>query len=204
MLAAIMAGGGEEGGGSDPSADALARSFALGDPGALAQVEGIASRVVRHRGFYIPVEDRQDIVQEVMAQVWSALAAPGAGVRRSFVGFVQAIACRRCVDWMRRHRATAEIDPAIPDAAGPPDQAYLMQERRALGLQVLGELREACRDLIRLVILEERSYREIALSQGRGEGALRTQMAECLKEARAIRARLLREPRPRASGGGRR
>lgn len=199
-----MADGGEEHRTAGKSGDDLARSFALGDPGALAQVEGIVSRVVRHRGYYIPLEDQQDIVQEVMAQIWRALAAPGFSLSRNFAGFVHAIACRRCVDWMRRHRATTEIDAAMPDAAGPPDQAYLRRERCELGRQVLAVLREACRELIRLFILEEKSYREIALSKGRTEGALRTQMSECLKEARAIRDRLLREPRPRVRGGGQR
>jgi len=180
----------------DPAAappDGLAQRFLRGDAAALAQVEGIAAQVVRHRGYFIPSTDQQEIVQEIVTQVWQALARPGFTVRKSVGAFVQAIACRRCVDWMRRFRPSDPIDPATPDPADPPDRTYLARERHEIGRRILRELRDACRELFRLVVLEDKSYREIAALQGRSEGALRTQMYDCLREARAIRDLLQEE-----------
>ena len=180
--------GGRPGGPEDP----LARSFRLGEAAALTEVEGVISRIVRHRGYYIPAHDQEELVQDVIALVWQMLSRPEFTRVRNLRAFVQSIACRRCVDWMRRLRATEPVSPSMEDGGATPDHRYLARERLDLGRRILASLRARCRELIRMFVLEELSYREIASRLGRSEGALRTQMSECLGQARALRERLMR------------
>ncbi len=168
------------------SDDDLARRFVLGEHGALACVEALITRTVRFRGYYIPSEDRRDLVQETILETCQALARPGFSLAHGLAAFVRSIAYRRCVDWMRRYRAYEALDPTTEDPSGRPDQRLLGAEQQELAREILDELRPACRELFRLHAVESLSYHAIAGRQGRTEGALRTQMCDCLREARAI------------------
>ena len=172
----------------------LLRRFLLGEIKMVAQVEAMISRVVRYRGYFIPTQDRQDVVQEAMLKLYEALGRPDFAFTRSFRAFVESMAHRRCVDWMRQQRPKEQLPETLPDRAASPDQTVLQDEQREIGQQVLRELREACRKLIRLHAVENLTYREIARLQGRSEGALRVQMYECMREARRILDRIGHRP----------
>ena len=166
------------------SEERLIREFLLGDSRAVARVEAMIDRVVRFRGYYVPVDERRDLVQEALLTVCQALSKPGFSVRTGFTAFVRSIAHRRCVDWMRRHRTSLPIEIEGPVSVDPPDHQLAEEEEKAMALEVLKELPEGCRRLIRLHALDQMTYRQIAALQGRSEGSLRNQMSECLKEAR--------------------
>jgi RNA polymerase sigma factor (sigma-70 family) len=154
-------------------------------------VASLVQRVIRFRTFYVPEEERADLVQEVMLQVWRAVAVREGVAPRNFDGFVRSIAYRRCVDWVRqRVQKVVDLPPAPPGDS--PDEALQRREENRLGREILRELRPACRELIRLHAGLQLPYREIAASQGRTEAAVRTQMCACLAEARRMLERLLR------------
>ena len=77
-----------------------------------------------------------------------------------------------------------EIDSSYPDGGASPDERYVAREQRALLRSIIAEMRGACRELFCLVAVDELTYREIAELQGRTPAAVRTQMSQCLKEAR--------------------
>jgi RNA polymerase sigma factor (sigma-70 family) len=175
----------------------LFRRFLEGEPAAVARVESLVGRVVRFRGYYIPAAERRDVVQDALLQIWDAVNETDFSFSKNFEALIRSITYRTCVDWMRRKRPpAAEIVPAFADPAGRPDSPALHQEQILLGLQVLREMREPCRRLFRLFVVDEMSYRRIADLEGRTEGALRTQMAQCLKEARDLLDRVRRRRGP--------
>lgn len=168
------------------------RRFLDGDRAAVARVEALVERVVRFRGYYIPAAERADIVQEVMLDVWQAVNETDFTLNTSLDALVRSISHRACVDWIRRRRPAEAVDPQVADETQRPDRNLLEREQVRLGLQVLRELRPPCRDLFRLFVADRSSYKDIAQRQGRTEGALRTQMAQCLKEARDLLDRIRR------------
>jgi len=174
---------------AEPS-DETFRRFLMREPEALARVAREIDAVVRQRGYFIPADHRADVAQDAQVSVLEECARPGFAVREGFLHFVRTIAYRRCVDWLRKQRPVASLDPETPDGDPRADQRHLAREDARLGLLVLQGLREPCRELLRLQIVEEKGYAEIAVLLGRSEGALRTQMCECLKQARAALAKL--------------
>src|SRR2546426_752903 len=180
----------------------LARRFLLGEAAVVRWVETTVGRVVRFRGYRVPSEERHDLVQETLLETCQALARPGFAFSHGFVAFVRSIAYRRCVDWLRRRRAQDAIDPALPDGSVPADQRLVEKEERDLASEVLRDMRPACRALFRMHAGENLTYGQIARRLGRSEGALRTQMCECLREAREAFTRK-RTPRPGGREGGR-
>jgi RNA polymerase sigma factor (sigma-70 family) len=126
----------------------------------------------------------------VMVQLWHALAVKKLKLREPILALTETIACRRCVDWMRRHRSTQGLSETAVDGKKRPDETLLESERQELARRVLAELKAPCADLMRLVLDEGRSYAEVAREQGRSEHALRTRMWQCLQEARNILRRL--------------
>jgi len=172
----------------------LLRSFQAGDRAAVARIEALIDRVVRFRGYYIPPGERVDIVQDVLLDVWQEVSDPGFVLRTNVESLVRTVACRACVDWIRRHRPAVDVDPALADGSDPPDREILRRERVRLGVRVLLELRPPCRELFKQFVVAGLGYREMADRQGRSEGALRTQMAQCLKEARVLLDRICRRP----------
>lgn len=164
--------------------DGFIRDFLQGDSRAVRRAEAEISRVVRFRGYYVPEEDRRDLIQEVLLQVCQALARPGFTFTTGFDHFVRSIAHRRCVDWIRRYRVHEAFDPVTPGDQDAPDDQLRESEQHALAAEILGALPERCRDLIRLHLGEGLNYRQIGEQLGCSEGAMRNQMYECLKKAR--------------------
>jgi len=164
--------------------DPLLHRFLARDPAVLVWVERAVTRIVRQRGFGIPAAEHGDIVQEALLQIWREARNERFVFRQDFTAFACLVAARRCIDWRRRRRKETPLEPAIPDTQEGPEGTVLAAERKDLASRVLGEMRAACRELIRLRIIEGLPYGEIAPRLGRSEGALRTATWQCLKEAR--------------------
>ena len=172
-----------------------AARFRAGDPAAIARVSRLVSAVVHSRGFFIPVGDRVEVIQAAMVHLWDAVAGMNETVPRDFSAFVRALAYRRCVDWMRRHRNTEPVGLDAASSGPDPEAALLADEEVRIGRWVLEALDGGCRELIRLHSQEELTFREIAESQGRNEKTVRNQMSKCLAKARDLIDRMRRRER---------
>lgn len=184
-----------------PDTKLTAKRFLAGDPAAIADAIRLIRRAISFRGFYVPESQREDVVQEVIAQLWQALAAPQASEPEQFDAFVRAVAYRRCVDWVRRHHETVELSESMVAPDITPEDQYIARERRRVGGEVLASLRPAWRELVRLHAGEGLSYRQIAERQGRLEKTVRNQMSECMQVARNLIER--RERRSQRHAGPR-
>ena len=161
----------------------LAEGLKRGDREATDAVRHRVRKVLAFRGYGIPTEERRDLEQIVLVQLWEAVDRPGFDASR-FWGLVEVLTARRCVDWLRRRRPlTVEVTEALPDPQSRPDESAIARQRLEVARSVLKELPATCRQLLDLHVAKGLSYREISRLLGKSEGALRVQMTRCIQRA---------------------
>lgn len=166
--------------------------FKGGDRRAVEEVRLRVRRTLAFRGYGIPSEDRQDLEQIVMTQIWQSVERPGFDPAAGFWAFVDLVVARRCIDWRRSHREEVGLEESAELSAPQvsPLGAALARERRNLARAVVERLPAACKEIIRLHLAEGLSYAKAARRLGVGEGALRVRMHRCIKRAQKIRRHL--------------
>lgn len=172
-----------------------AAHFRAGDPVAIGRVTRLVSAVVHSRGFFIPAGERAEVIQAAMVQLWDAVACMGEAEPREFDAFVRALAYRRCVDWVRRHRSTEPVGADAVSSVADPEATLLADEKLRIGRFVLEALDTRCRELIRMHSEQDLTFRQIAEAQGRLEKTVRNQMSKCLARARDLIERMRRRER---------
>lgn len=176
------------------AADPAVERFLAGDAETAAELLGAIRGTVGSRGFYVPVDDRPEIVSETMIHLLQHLANPKHARPRSLVALARTMAYRRCVDWMRRHVPTGELPDGL-DAGASQERTVLAVERATLGAKALSQISEACRELIHRHSCEGETFREIAERDGKLEKTVRNQLYKCLDRARIVLRRLQRRDR---------
>jgi RNA polymerase sigma factor (sigma-70 family) len=169
----------------------LARRFSRGEPETVALVSSLVGRVIRRRGYYIPYDERPDVIQETIMDLVRAVKGRSFGNDDLFEGFVRMVTHRRCIDWTRLARKRARIEPAFLQRVLP-DDTLLAKERRNVAVNVFSKLKKPCRELLALRVGRGLTYAQMAQLLQRSEGALRTQSYHCLKQARIILSRMRR------------
>lgn len=164
----------------------IAAGFVRGDAEATRCVKDRVERILAFRGYRIPLEDRRDLGQEVMTQLWQAVRQPSFEVGMGFWKFVEIVVVRRCIDWVRTYKKTLPLEVSVPDGRNDPLDDVLARERHELARAVLAKLKKPCRDLIYFHSTLKMSYRQISEKVGKSEGALRVQLFRCIEEARTI------------------
>ena len=164
--------------------ESIPRRLAAGDEDAAALVRDRIGRVLSFRGFDISAEDRRDIQQDVVAQVWQAVREPTFNFQLGFWGFVETVTARRCIDWLRAARPQVSVEADLPDRTAGALDALLAREHVALAYAAIAQLGRECRDVVYLHAGMQRSYREIADILGVTEGALRVRLHRCVRQAR--------------------
>lgn len=172
-----------------PSEQDLARALLEGSPDAVQQIRQRVRKIVGFRGYRVPAEDRNDLEQEVMTQIWQAVNRSGFDGQKSFWGFVEVVAARRCIDWLRSRRREVDLDENLAADDDSLDSA-IAGERLRLARGALAQLGQPCRELVHLHVGLGKPYRELARLLGKSEGALRVQMHRCIREARRALAQL--------------
>ena len=104
---------------SEGAGDPAVERFLEGDAETIAEALRITRLAVNHRGFYVPSQERGELVQETLLALLRQLSDPARPRPKNFEAFVRTLAYRRCVDWMRR--MPRERDP-VPEEL-PTDDA---------------------------------------------------------------------------------
>jgi RNA polymerase sigma factor (sigma-70 family) len=183
---------------SDDHADFAAR-LRGGDPQAMQLLRERVRRILSHGRLRIPVAELDDLEQETMTQVWLALNRPTFDLGGGIWGFVEVVASRRCIDWLRSRRLVEPLTEALRDGSSDPLHRAMRRESTRNVSGALAALDAPCRELIALRIGEGLSFRELATRLGKSEEALRVQMYRCVRSARALWER--RGPAPTAAEG---
>jgi RNA polymerase sigma factor (sigma-70 family) len=161
--------------------------FRKGDRAATRQIRHRVHRILAFRGYGIAAQDRMDLEQRIMIELWQAVSRSGFEAA-GFWGFAEVVASRRCIDWHRARREATTLEkvdePCDPQMS--PQGRVLEKERIELARAVLDQLPSGCRELIRLHASENKTYREIAEILGGSETALRVRLHRCIKRAQVI------------------
>jgi RNA polymerase sigma-70 factor (ECF subfamily) len=115
--------------------------------------------------------DAEDIAQDVVIQVWTALA--GFTGASSFTTWLYRIVVNRCLNQIRRSRSTRPVlDGDPPPVAGAEDMVIARQRARAV-MEAIAALPPDQRAVVVLHHLEGLSYREVAAVVNISEDAVR-------------------------------
>lgn len=169
-----------------PSSAAWALRFRRGEPDAVREVGRRVAGILTHGALAIPDDERDDLAQEVMTELWQAVNRTRFDVTAGFWGFVEVVTSRRSIDWLRRRRERIPLAEPLPDRGSGPLGRVLEHERGDLAADVLAALDPPCRELITLRLRDGASYREIARRLERSEGSLRVKLYRCIRRARGI------------------
>ena len=85
------------------------RRVVEGHPEAVAQVTALVARIVQFRGFFIPLDDRPDVIHEAMVDLLRATSESRFDDDGHFFAFLRVVAYRRCIDWLRNKRRIDRI-----------------------------------------------------------------------------------------------
>jgi RNA polymerase sigma factor (sigma-70 family) len=154
----------------------------------LREVLPILKRVVQARLGFLPVMDREDLVQDILMSLHAARATYDPA--RPFKPWLMTIAHNRMVDQARRNsrRKANEVavdeyptDVADADAGAAADRYGDPEElRRAIRVLPKGQ-----RSAIELLKLREMSLKEAAKASGTSIGALKVSVHRAIKTLRA-------------------
>jgi RNA polymerase sigma-70 factor (ECF subfamily) len=154
----------------------------------LREILPILERLVRTRLGFLPVMDREDLVQEILLSLHAARATYDP--RRPFMPWLKAIARNRMVDNARRNSRrlnnevpTGELPTHVPDdhrSAASDDYG----DPQALRLAV-SHLPKAQRTAVELLKLREMSVEEASKLSGMSMGALRVSVHRAIQSLRA-------------------
>lgn len=169
-----------------PSSEEWGRRLRLGDPEAVGRVRERVRRILSARRLAIATDEREDLEQDVMTEVWRAVNRSGFDLAGGFWGFVEVVASRRCIDYRRARRDVTTLDEEHRDGAAGPFESAVTAQRTDLASRILARLEPPCRQLVTMRLHDGMSFREIAQVLGRSEGALRVQMHRCIAKARDI------------------
>ena len=180
-------------------------AFLRGDPPTIGRIRDVVRRVVRSFQFPDPGLNG-DLAQDAITSVFVNLSSGSFRGEASLETYARRIARYTCLGWIRRRRfeASTNVD-SIPSASrwSAPEDSFLWTEEHLRNLQIFSTLPGDCRELLKLVFIEGRSYREAAGILGLTEGAIKTRVHRCraaLKEQarhaeRPSPARAARRPR---------
>lgn len=105
-------------------------------------------------------EDREDLFQEIVFQLWKSL--PGFNGKSAFSTWLYRIALSTAISTFRKRKPDIRYTEVLPDKASEPDE---QDEQRERLFEALRQLNDADKALIALY-LEGLSYQEIAEISG--------------------------------------
>jgi RNA polymerase sigma factor (sigma-70 family) len=122
-------------------------------------------------------DDRADLTQEILAQMWRAF--PGYDPARRFSTWMYRVALNVAISWLRddgrRRRRHEPLDPARHDPVAPPPRDEADDRVRALYV-VIDRLAPLDRALL-LLYLDEHSAREIGAILGLSDSNVATRIS---------------------------
>ena len=180
-----------------------ARRLRRGDPEAVRHVRDRVRRILSARRLGFSPDERDDLEQEIMTDVWRAVNRSGFDFSGGFWGFVEVVSSRRCIDSRRRQREIMPLVAEYEDGSEGPFERVVNRQRTRLASEILDRLDQPCRELVTMRLKDGMSYAEMSKAMGRSEGALRVQMHRCIGRARDIAATLTDTAESEGEEGGR-
>jgi RNA polymerase sigma-70 factor (ECF subfamily) len=164
----------------------VAERYAAGDALTVREIEGWI-RVVLDRGYPVLRHERDDLCQTVHARLVANLRASAFQFRSSLRTYVVSLTHHTAIDRLRRLDRETPLDieraASIASVAAGPFEALDGVRTARVVHRVIQRLPASCRELWRLVFLEELPYGEIARRLGVAPGTIKSRMWACRQQA---------------------
>ncbi|NOT34335.1 MAG: sigma-70 family RNA polymerase sigma factor [Candidatus Eisenbacteria bacterium] len=162
------------------------RRFVSGDPEACREVERWSRAILFHRRLNLSREEIEDVVQDVIAQVWRAASSADFRLTHGLRAFVRTVTLARAIDRVRRQRVrrAEPLDETEVDPGPEPSRLAEVNDEHARLATGLRALDHRCREIIQLHYFEGWPYARIAARAQRRESTLRVRMFNCLRVLR--------------------
>jgi RNA polymerase sigma factor (sigma-70 family) len=172
---------------------ARARGYLAGDPAVFSEVEGWIHAELR-RSYSGLARDHDDLLQIVHGRLLDSLRAGRFAGRSSLRAYVSGIVHRTAILRLRQlYRERSFSSGLVEDLARSPDNPYrdveAQDERRRLR-QVLLNLPKSCRELWRLIFVDDLTYEEVGTKLAIPAGTVKSRMWYCRQKAVAAVRRL--------------
>lgn len=161
---------------------ALIRRMVQGDQAALSQLYDRYARVMYSLAFKIlgSVEEAEEVVLDVFSKAWRTAARYDAS-RSRVDSWLFLMTRSRSLDQLRQRQRQTKVVEAATNTAQTgiselPDEALLIDERRTVVIQALGELPHEQRLVIELAYYQGYSQSEIAKQTGLALGTVKTRI----------------------------
>jgi RNA polymerase sigma factor (sigma-70 family) len=161
-------------------------SIRCGNRETLLLIEKWSSQIAYSSYYSIPVEQRHDIVQDVLLKIYELACNPDFYIKVSMKAIVRKITISRCIDWIRQQRPMVQDFDQFLTSKDNPYQNVLSKENINIIHWALMSLRESCKTLISRHFLDEISYKEIAVEDNIAISTVRVKMSRCIKILRKI------------------
>jgi RNA polymerase sigma factor (sigma-70 family) len=164
--------------------------YLSGDPTLHATIRRIARAVVRSFHFRGPTL-QEDLVQEIVTRLFVNLSAGSFRGEAALTTYAMQVARYTCLEQIRRRRFVLEVDPTglpEPELDGGPEASLLRAEHHRHNLKVLAVLPPACRELFRLIFVDELTYAEVGARLGISEVAVKLRVHRCRLTMRSTAA----------------
>jgi RNA polymerase sigma-70 factor (ECF subfamily) len=168
------------------SPEVWGRRLKRGEPAAVHQVRKRVCKIIAFQKLRIPPQDREDLEQEVMTEVWRAVNRDSFDFTAGFWGFVEIVTSRRCIDWLRKKKEHVPLVEGLRDEKESPLDRIFSGERQTIASSVFQALDPQCREIFVMRFQNGLRYRDISDHLGKSEGAVRVQMHRCVQRAREV------------------
>lgn len=168
------------------NSEILLRRFLSGEPGACKVVEGGVKRVVLYWNAPFSQDDREDLIQQTLMEIYLAIAKPEFELKQNLLALARKIAARRCIDQMRKYRPTDPIDEQHETSNPSPYKDLELKDEIHQVRLALDGLDSNDREVIRRRFLREESYSAIVADLGRDENYWRGRVFQGIMKMRKI------------------
>ena len=173
--------------------------------------DGLIRVVVRRQGIGSgsTSDSGEDMVQMVYLKLVKSMRTYDPA-QLSLKAFVAMVAKRASIDYLRQSGSQSRSAPTSPvdhhgdgdegtvnpeSSLDPPDEQVETAQQVSILARALGQLKSACRELIRLRFYLDMPYGKIAALFGRKEHTVNVQTIRCLAELKAHYDQIVREGR---------
>ncbi|HKQ98450.1 MAG TPA: RNA polymerase sigma factor [Candidatus Polarisedimenticolia bacterium] len=155
-------------------------AFLAGDPVLHELIRAGVRRAVRSLRF-APAVVEEEIVQETLTRVFVSLSEGSFRGEASLATFAQRVARYVYLEQIRRRRFVSEIASAESkaDPRAGPEEHFLRAEEHRRNLRTLVNLTPECRELFRLIFVEELNYAEVGARLGISDTAVKLRVHRC-------------------------
>jgi RNA polymerase sigma-70 factor (ECF subfamily) len=153
-------------------------AFLAGDPAFHELIRAGVRRAVRSFRF-APADVEEEIVQETLTRVFVSLSEGSFRGEASLATFAQRVARYVYLEQIRRRRFVSEVADSKPDPGAGPEEHLLRAEDHRRNLRTLVNLSPECRELFRLIFVEELTYAEVGARLGISDTAVKLRVHRC-------------------------